>query len=142
MKTLLLVIVVLIFGAAGLMLRGNKRPRLQAPRKAKGDARASIKQASRWRATSILYGEEACTAVKVLSRSRFLDSEKRTPMLPLPDCDAAQCDCRYAHHEDRRDSDFDRRLTNMKTRLYADASEERRSDSRGRRDSDWDEPGF
>ena len=42
----------------------------------------------------------ACNAAKACEGERFLSTE--APMLPLKGCDAAQCRCRYVHHDDRR----------------------------------------
>lgn len=46
------------------------------------------------------YGEDACDAVKRMEDKRILSSQ--APMLPLPECDAPFCNCRYEHHDDRR----------------------------------------
>jgi hypothetical protein len=71
---------------------------------------------------------------------RFLDVDKATPTFPLPDCDAAQCNCKYARHEDRRDSFYGRRNTNsLQAALYDQTGEvNRRTRKRGRRKTDWD----
>lgn len=57
-------------------------------------------------AVSIRFGPGACSAAKALAGERFLSAE--APQLPLPECDAANCECRFAHHGDRR-SGKDRR---------------------------------
>ncbi|MBT8082136.1 MAG: hypothetical protein KJP08_10415 [Gammaproteobacteria bacterium] len=76
-----------------LRLRRNKAP--QAP------SGAGAKSATtRYHAVSIHYAEGACAAAKALSGQRYLANE--APRLPLPDCDAHQCRCYFAHHEDRR----------------------------------------
>jgi hypothetical protein len=41
-----------------------------------------------------------CEAIKQLAGLRFLSDE--APLLPLPECSAGTCRCRYEHHEDRR----------------------------------------
>lgn len=51
-------------------------------------------------AVSIRYGLDSCEAAVHMAGQRFLASE--APPLPLPDCDKAQCTCRYVHHADRR----------------------------------------
>ena len=51
-------------------------------------------------AVSIHAPSSACDAARVLGDQRFLSSE--APVLPLQDCDASECRCRYKHHEDRR----------------------------------------
>ena len=62
--------------------------------------------ANRYHAVSIKYDVDACAAAKAMSGRRFLSSA--APRLPLPDCDATECNCRFAHHKDRR-SGTDRR---------------------------------
>jgi hypothetical protein len=53
-----------------------------------------------YHAVSIKFGENACAAAKGMTGHRFLASD--APRLPLPGCDAAVCECRFAHHKDRR----------------------------------------
>jgi hypothetical protein len=43
---------------------------------------------------------KACQAALACKGKRFLSSE--APRLPLKQCDAARCDCRYRHFPDRR----------------------------------------
>jgi len=61
---------------------------------------------SKYHAVSVKHGANACAAVSEISGQRFLASQ--APDLPLPGCDADQCDCRFIHHDDRR-SGKDRR---------------------------------
>ena len=74
----------------------------------------------------------ACEAVEALKGERFLSNE--VPSLPLPECDSADCRCRYLHFEDRRDGDDDRRLAT--SALRESSGEADRRDTRGRRTSD------
>jgi LPXTG-motif cell wall-anchored protein len=60
----------------------------------------------RYHAVSIKFDSNACEAARAMSGRRFLSAA--APRLPLPDCDAANCNCRFAHHKDRR-SGSDRR---------------------------------
>jgi hypothetical protein len=53
-----------------------------------------------YHAVSIKLGEEPCRAAREMSGRRFLSSA--APRLPLADCDATACNCRFAHHNDRR----------------------------------------
>ena len=53
-----------------------------------------------YHAVSIKFDEKACNAARELFGRRFLASA--APRLPLADCDAAECHCRFAHHSDRR----------------------------------------
>jgi hypothetical protein len=61
---------------------------------------------TRFRAVSIRPGEHSCGAARQLGHLRFLGA--KAPRLPLPECDAATCNCCYAHYSDRR-SGRDRR---------------------------------
>lgn len=92
-----------------------------------------------YRGTSIVFEKCACDAVKEIGNKRFLVADGGTPMLPLPACDASRCNCKYMHHDDRRDYDDDRRLSAaLKTELYEDTgNENRRTKKRGRRKSDF-----
>lgn len=53
-----------------------------------------------YHAVSIVPGRNACAAVYRFSGHRFLS--RQAPPLPLPTCDAFQCECRFRHHKDRR----------------------------------------
>jgi len=77
--------------------------------------RAELKEASTPRqpdstsafhAVSLKYSSNACDAAKAMTGRRFLASAP--PKLPLPECDALECRCAFAHHDDRR-SGTDRR---------------------------------
>ncbi|MEX2496282.1 MAG: hypothetical protein WD448_09350 [Woeseia sp.] len=61
-----------------------------------------------YHAVSIQPGEKACKAARSIEGQRFLSSE--APRIPLPNCDAVDCSCRFAHHEDRRADESRRRL--------------------------------
>ena len=43
---------------------------------------------------------ECCDAAKDIAKKRFLGDE--APLLPLPGCDALDCQCKYEHFSDRR----------------------------------------
>jgi hypothetical protein len=92
-----------------------------------------------WRATSIVHDTRACEAVKAIGGRRFLDTEKQLPKLPLPECNAERCNCKYVHHEDRREESEDRRSPNaLQAELYDRSGEvNRRARKRGRRKTDW-----
>jgi hypothetical protein len=55
---------------------------------------------TRFHAVSIRYGANACDAAREMEGRRFLSSA--APKLPLPECDATECKCRFKHHQDRR----------------------------------------
>ena len=56
--------------------------------------------AAAYHAVSIKFDEKACEAARAMSGRRFLSSA--APRLPLPECDALDCRCRFVHHKDRR----------------------------------------
>jgi len=80
----------------------------------RGDARAEPEQAqarpksknTQFHAVSIKYSGQACAAAHEMAGRRFLATA--APKLPLPGCDILECNCRFAHHDDRR-SNKDRR---------------------------------
>ena len=53
-----------------------------------------------YRAASICPGGCACAEARSLDDIRFL--LEQAPRMPLRECDAAKCECRYVRHEDRR----------------------------------------
>ena len=100
MQTKLLIIAGLLL-LAWLLLRLRRPAQKEAPPKS---ARRPGNTA--YHAVSIKLGEQACEAAQAMSGRRFLSNA--APRLPLADCDAAQCACRFVHHNDRR-SGKDRR---------------------------------
>ena len=107
--------------------------------KLKASRKTAAKPRNPYRATSIIYDDSACDAVKAIGKKRFLDRDRTTPELPLPDCTTFQCNCKYAYHEDRRVPHEDRRqLSTLQSELYDRAGKpNRRQRKRGRRKSDW-----
>ena len=107
---------------------------LKRHRKTAEDAAAASKRAAaagrRWHAVSIVVRSTACAAAQVCKGKRFLSAQ--APRLPLPGCDAAQCGCKYRHHEDRRDGPR-RELETPAERLRSGPN---RRSSRGRRATD------
>jgi hypothetical protein len=83
-------------------------------------ARAASQEDSRWdrrtslganhpfHAVSIGPAPDSCAVAQSLRSLRFLSEE--APSLPLVNCNAAQCQCRYMHYPDRRGGTRDRRL--------------------------------
>ncbi|MEM8563604.1 MAG: hypothetical protein AAGF57_15315 [Pseudomonadota bacterium] len=94
--------------------------------------------ANPFRSTSIVPCEHACSAVQAIAGQRFLDSQQSVPKVPLPACNAVQCDCRYARHDDRRDDDGDRRHPSaLQSELYNETGKSnRRRQQGGRRITD------
>ena len=96
MRTVLLLLVVglliaWLFYRQGLDKPEERRDRRMSP---------ALKDKSKYHAVSVKPGAYACSAANQIAGQRFLASE--APTLPLPDCDAAECDCHFIHHDDRR----------------------------------------
>ena len=88
-----------------------------------------------YRAVSIKCGKGACKSAKSVEGKRFLLG--RISGLPLPECSASVCNCKFSHHEDRRIDDDSRRIpSGMKTDLYAQHGNTERRERRGRRADD------
>jgi hypothetical protein len=51
-------------------------------------------------AVSLKSSAYACEAAKGMQDKRFLSNA--APHLPLPECDALECKCKFLHHIDRR----------------------------------------
>jgi hypothetical protein len=82
-------------------------------------------------AVSIEPGQRACLEARRLEGQRFLSTS--APMLPLKACGSSSCQCRYVHHNDRRNSQRDRRVNFANPHAHTRA--ERRSGG-GRRIND------
>ncbi|MDH3621955.1 MAG: hypothetical protein OER91_13745 [Gammaproteobacteria bacterium] len=74
--------------------------------------------------------QHACNAAKEMSGRRFLSTA--APRLPLPECDALECCCRFTHHKDRR-AGRDRRSP-FAAAGYSDGSGAYKSERRESRD--------
>ncbi|MDH3514788.1 MAG: hypothetical protein OEM83_07970 [Gammaproteobacteria bacterium] len=61
---------------------------------------------NRFHAVTIHIRADACPAVRVFASTKFL--AKEAPRLPLENCTAPVCKCRYEHYDDRR-TEEDRR---------------------------------
>lgn len=140
MKTL--VILALVAVAAFLLMKklgaaksGKHRSQLPTAGK-RGNARAE-QEPRPYRATVIVPGAMACDAARELANKPYLDANQSTPPLPLPNCTAPNCRCKYVHREDRREEDIDRRFeSGMQTEIYRTSGHPERRGSRGRRKSD------
>jgi len=102
--------------------------------------KAYPKRRSPYRSTSIVNGGSTCSAVKRLLHVRFLDLDNRLPALPVAGCNLGYCNCGYAHHADRRESEMDRRSPHTLTSELYDRSGKinRRVSKGGRRKGDLD----
>ena len=87
----------------GWLLIRRRRARIAA----EAASRATYKpEDTRFHAVSIRFETYACEAAKALEGRRFLADA--APRLPLAECNATECKCRFVHHKDRR-SGRDRR---------------------------------
>ena len=68
----------------------------------KGKAATDVANKSNFHAVGIEPAGEgsSCDVALALRGQRFLSGE--APTLPLPDCDAIECNCTYGHYDDRR----------------------------------------
>ncbi len=146
MQIVALLLAVMAVSALFIIMRSKARKPTTAVNRANGKSRAvagaktaAVAPRLPYRATSIVFDDAACDAVKALGGKRFLDRDRDVPRLPLKDCSNSQCTCKYAHHDDRRDSSEDRRHPSaLKSELYERGSDpNRREKKRGRRKSDW-----
>jgi len=96
MRTVLLLLVVGLLIAWYFYRQGLDKPEERKDRRIS----PTLKNRSKYHAVSIKPGAYACSAANELAGDRFLASE--APSLPLPGCDADDCDCHFTHHKDRR----------------------------------------
>ena len=79
---------------------------------------------------------EHCKAADPLKKCYFL--VKGAPELPVPECTAIPCQCRYVHYEDRRHEECDRReIFGIQNELYRYTQDQERRKVLGRRMEDW-----
>lgn len=97
MRTVLLLLVVGLLIAWYFYRQGLDRPEDRSDRRTRP---ALKKKDAGYHAVSVKPGAYACSAANEIAGQRFLATE--APSLPLPDCDAAECDCHFIHHNDRR----------------------------------------
>lgn len=137
METLLLLVLV---GLALLYLLRRQGSGDPGKSRSKPSARKKAEPAKTpYRATLIITGEEACEAVRALADKPFLDSDQNTPNLPLANCTATRCRCRYAHRDDRRETEEGPRRVEsgmQEANYHTSGNAERRFGDRGRRHDD------
>ena len=122
-------IVLLSLIAAFLMLRSKRDT---PTRKKKVETQVQPKKL--YSSAAIMHGDCACSAVKKMGKHRFLASE--VPIIPVPDCTAKSCTCKYARYNDRRNMDTRRDPFNLESDLYATAGKPERRSLKARRDID------
>jgi hypothetical protein len=84
---------VIATGAAYVLLFRRRAPQDPAPRKARPAG-------GRFGAVEIRIRSGACRAARTLEGQRLLSKE--APALPLPECTAVQCSCKFTKWSDRR----------------------------------------
>jgi hypothetical protein len=87
-------------GAAYWLVTRRARTRSRPSQQAKAGVAQPAKAGGRFGAVHIRARSSACGAARALEGQRFLS--KDAPSLPLPECSAAQCSCRFAKLSDRR----------------------------------------
>ncbi len=97
MKELLLVLALLL--SIWWLIMRVRRNNIEALAE-KTPATKKVDSTSAFHAVSLKYASNACDAAKAMTGRRFLSGA--APQLPLPGCDALECRCGFAHHEDRR----------------------------------------
>jgi hypothetical protein len=86
-----------------------------------------------FQAVTIAFNEsEACEPVKKLAGRRLISDA--SPLLPLTDCTAKNCNCTYRHYDDRRQGCQRLDDKSVIKRLYRGT--EQRVEQRGRREED------
>ena len=75
----------------------------QRKRVAAQDEQIIERVVSPYHGVSIMPEKNCCLVARNSRERRYLARE--APRLPLPDCDAAMCQCRYSHFDDRREGD-------------------------------------
>jgi hypothetical protein len=76
------------------------RSRSNVKSKVRGDTVRHHVVSNPFHAVSVQSPRNTCDAARELGGKRFLATE--APRLPLQNCTAATCTCRYTHHDDRR----------------------------------------
>lgn len=98
-----LVVTLLVLLLVWLFIRRRSVSKTQ---KTESDTPRNEQQNTEFHAVSIRFESNACKAAHEMEGRRFLSTA--APRLPLPECDALECRCRFIHHADRR-SGRDRR---------------------------------
>lgn len=102
----------LIIGIAALLVAVllflKLRSRTPVRREDTVDLAATARLKHDFHAVSIRPGAFACKTARDLEGRRFLSGT--APRIPLPECDATDCTCRFSHHADRRGGEDRRSL--------------------------------
>lgn len=132
---------VLLLGVAAIALFGlfklNSRPKRHKHSSQAADPSINKTHSFHsFHSVSIVNNGSCCEQIEALSGKRFLS--KDAPEIPMEECTKANCQCRYQHHEDRRQLGNDRRVEYGVTReLFGAFGEQNRRDRpKGRRATD------
>lgn len=87
----------------------------------------------RWKAVKIKPGLICCREAELMVEQIYLVAD--APVLPLTQCKANDCRCKYIYLDDRRDGDDRREATEYLKDLY-DQNDLDRRQRRGRRSTD------
>ena len=139
MKILFILAAVVLAIVIFRVLRSNSKSTAKAPSAAKRvkSARNVIPSSDAYHAVSVTCGPNACQQALELGEKRFLPAEM--PRFPLPDCTSSKCQCKFAHYDDRRDPDSEKRApTALRSQLYTNAGRPERRSRGGRRKTDQD----
>lgn len=135
---LILGAIAVIFFVLAMMLKKQPKKGKKYPAARVNQAAVSRNQ-TRFQATKVVPGNDACLAVQDLQGTFFLKNEGNAPNLPLAECtQGSTCHCKYDHRNDRRSEEDDRRtLSPLRSTLYLNTeADEKRSRKRGRRAPD------
>ena len=137
MKILLILAAVVLAIVVFRVLRSSSNPTAKAPSAAKRVKSASkaIPSSNAYHAVSVTCGPQACEPALALGEKRFLPAEM--PRFPLAKCTSSNCQCKFAHYDDRRDPDSDKRApTALRSELYTTSGRPERRSTGGRRKTD------
>ena len=137
MKILLILAAVVLAVVVFRFLRSTSKPAGKGSSAAKRvkSAKAVTTSANAYHAVSVTCGPRACKQALELSDKRFFPAEM--PQFPLPDCTSGNCQCKFVHYDDRRDSEGDKRApTALRSELYTASGRPERRGTGGRRKTD------
>ncbi len=142
MKIVVIGVVVAIAMVLFLVLRPSSKPAARstaAAKRVRAERAAGNGQPgndSPYRSVSVKCGPGACDEALALGKRRFLPGQ--LGKLPLAGCTSPNCQCKFEHHPDRRDSEGDKRApTALRSELYAASGKPERRTRRGRRKGDF-----
>jgi hypothetical protein len=96
-----IIIGIIAIGVVILWVARNRQPESAKATQLSRTGVLKMTDTSKFHAVSIKFSSAACEAAKALDGRRILSNQ--SPTIPLPECDVADCDCRFVHYQDRRD---------------------------------------